>query len=102
MKKTHSHTIGIVAMLLSALIIAAKWRRVEEPETFRGGSAPVNHPNLTPDQYADRMVELVEFLREKGIEPVREDFELPPAWVPPADWTPPEGWTPPAWWTVPE
>ena len=89
--------LAVSALVVTwALVAAIAWRHgvTQQPETFRGA---VHHPTLTPSEQADRLVEQIEFLRSKGIEPVREDFDIGQGWKAPSDWTGPPDWDSPEW-----
>lgn len=68
-------------------------------EVFRGGSG-YQPSDLSPEEYADNLARTIEAMRDAGISPDRQYFDVPPDWSPPEGWQAPEGWEAPEWWPL--
>lgn len=68
-----------------------------EVEAFRGAST-YETVELDPTEYADNLARIIAEMRESGIDPARQYFDVPASWHPPEGWQAPEGWEAPEWW----
>jgi len=94
-----SHNALVIVLLVLCILSGVghwvHWKLDQAPEVFRG--TPTGE-TLTDEERADRLVEAIDLMRDGGMDPRREDFDLPEGWTPPPGWSPPDNWTPPTWW----